>query len=158
VNNKLALTQKIYKGGDKKTFQLKAVTPFNNPLYIKIEVIEKCNVDSFKLVDGAPKLLKLSGIIPLKEEVLALDTNPVDKFFTSDNSACPITFSVVQDNDDKTDLSEENKKLFSIVNNKITINQKLYYGWSKVTFQLKGTTSFGKPLYIKIEATKAPCD
>jgi len=99
------------------------------------------------MADDAPEVLKLTGL------GLTLDESPVDKLFTSDDSACPITFSVVQDSDDKTNLSEENQKLISIADNKITLNQSIFNGGDNLVFQLKAVTPFDKPQYIKIEVT-----
>jgi len=65
--------------------------------------------------------------------------------FTTDESACPITFSVVQDNDDKTDLTEENQNLMSIDNDELNLNLKLYNLGDKLSFQLKAVTPFDNP-------------
>jgi len=52
---------------------------------------------------------------------------------------------VVQDNDDKTDLTEENQNLMSIDNDELNLNLKLYNLGDKLSFQLKAVTPFDNP-------------
>jgi len=80
----ITLNQKNYKGGDTKSFQLKAGSPYDEPLYIKVELIKaSCNEKTLSLKDAATLIIEVDK--ESKEVVFSEEVKTVADIFENKN-------------------------------------------------------------------------